>query len=268
MSPDIRIISIGTLGAHPLWGEREATRTGHATTTLIRTATATILVDPGLPDRALVQRLWERACMQPSQITHVFLTSFHPDTHRGIGAFEHATWLIAKPEREGVGIPMVTALRHALEQGNEELQEAVRTEVAILERCEEAPDTLAEGVDIFPLPGVTPGLTGLLIEGAGSTTVVCGDAVPTVEHILKGQVLPWAANLRDAKASFQEALEIADYLVLGRDNIVPSPGRSGPTADDAASAEEDDEYEEDSEDQDSSLDREDQDELSDDEDED
>ena len=39
---DIRVISIGTLSANPLWGEREAVRTGHATTTLIQAGQRTI----------------------------------------------------------------------------------------------------------------------------------------------------------------------------------------------------------------------------------
>ncbi|MGD9689463.1 MAG: MBL fold metallo-hydrolase [Phycisphaerales bacterium] len=224
MNADLRIISIGTLAAHPLWGERAPVRTGHATCTLLRAGDVVMLIDPGLPDRAMVQRLAERANLAPEAVTHVFLTSFHPDTHRGIAPFERATWLVSKPEREGVGVPLVTALRHAMEQGNAELHDAVRSEVAILERCEEAPESLAEDVDVFPLPGVSPGMTGLLIGGRESTTLICGDALPTVEHLASGRIVPWASDLEAAKASFAEAIEIADFLVLGRDNIVPSPG--------------------------------------------
>ncbi len=242
---DLRVISIGTLAAHPLWREREPVRSGHSTCTLIRSGEVTLLIDPGLPDRAMVQRLAERAHVEPDDITHVFLTSFHPDTHRGIGAFENATWWISRAEREGVGVPMISALRHAVEQGNEELKKAVENEVAMLERCEEAPETLAEGVDLFPLPGVSPGMCGVIIEGGEATTVVCGDAVATVEHLLRRQVLPWASNVPAAKASFAEALEMGDYLVLGRDNIVPSPGAEGAIRDGAG---EDDDLQEDDED--------------------
>ncbi len=224
---DFRVISIGTLAAHPLWGERQPSRAGHSTCTLIRVGPEVILVDPGLSEAALLPRLAERANIGPEQVTSIFLTSFHPDTHRGIGAFEHVPWYISKAEREAVGVPMVTALRHAIEHANAELQEAIRTEVAVLERCREAPDELAPGVDVFPLPGVSPGLCGLLLEHPGATTMICGDAVPTVEHLGKGQVLPWAANLEAAKASFAEAVEIADWLILGRDNLVPSPGMVG-----------------------------------------
>ncbi|MFN0010922.1 MAG: MBL fold metallo-hydrolase [Phycisphaerales bacterium] len=240
---DLRVISIGTLGAHPLWGERRPVRTGHATTTLIRTREETILVDPGLPSQALGARLAERANITPDDVTIVFLTSFHLDTHRGIDAFENARWLIHRTEREMVGIPLVSALRHAVEHSDEELRETIEREVAILHRFEEAPESLAEGVDLFPLPGVTPGMCGLLVstgrdrDGEGPvdldlprtdvdrSVLVCGDAIPTVEHLFTGRVLPSAGNVEHAKASFAEAVEIADWLVLGRDNAVPSPGR-------------------------------------------
>src|SRR5829696_5319026 len=91
---DIRIISIGALSAHPLRGERAPVRNGHATTTLISAAKRRILVDPGLPAQVLAARLEERAGVKPSDITHVFLTSFNPETRRGLagGAFEDAQW--------------------------------------------------------------------------------------------------------------------------------------------------------------------------------
>lgn len=227
--PDLRIISIGALAAHPLWNERQPVRVGHATTSLIIAGDAKILVDPGLPEEAMVARLAERANLKPADITHVFLTTFRPDTHRALGIFDDARWLISRTEREAVGVPMASALRHAIERENQELIRAIERDVSLLAHCEEAPDTLAEGVDLFPLPGISPGCTGLLLDDSDddTTTIICGDAVPTIEHIREGKVLPWAADLRAAKASFTEALEIADYLVPGRDNLTPSPGARG-----------------------------------------
>ena len=64
---DFRIISIGTLGAHPLWDERQPVRTGHATTTLIRSGDMTVIVDPGLPAPALKARLHERSGLTPKR---------------------------------------------------------------------------------------------------------------------------------------------------------------------------------------------------------
>jgi glyoxylase-like metal-dependent hydrolase (beta-lactamase superfamily II) len=222
---DFRVISIGALAAHPLWDERSPIRTGHATTTLIRSGKRIIIVDPGLPAQIIGARLKERAGIGPESVTHVFLTSFKPETTRGVLAFEKATWWISQPEREGVGVPLVGELQAAAAAGDDELKSALELDVAVLRRCEPVPDRVAEGVDLFPLHGVTPGLTGLLLPGRASTTLICGDAVPTIEHLERGMVLPSATDVGRARESLAEAVEIADYLVLGRDNMVPNPVR-------------------------------------------
>jgi len=225
---DVRVISLGALAAHRLRGERGSARTGHATTTLVRAGGATILVDPGLPAPALVARLDERAGIGPDDVTHVFLTSFQPDTTRGLRAFSHARWLISAVEREAVGVPLATRLRDLADDGedaDEEMVTMLEREVGALQKCEAAPDAVADGVDLFPLPGVTPGMTGLLISETSSTTLVAGDAVATIEHLREGKVLQSAVDVETAKDSFKEAVEIADYLVLGRDNLVANPLR-------------------------------------------
>jgi glyoxylase-like metal-dependent hydrolase (beta-lactamase superfamily II) len=224
---DLRVISIGALSAHPLWGERSPVRSGHATTTLIRAGKKTILVDPGLPDQVLIARLGERANVKPTQVTHIFLTSFNPELRRGLLAFQHATWWISSTERDQIGAGLVARVHEASEEGDDTLQATLQQEIAILHRCQPAPDHLAdekgERIDLFPLPGVTPGLTGLLLAGSRHTTLICGDAVPTVEHLEQGQVLQDAADVDRARESFAEAIEIADLLVLGRDNVVVNP---------------------------------------------
>jgi glyoxylase-like metal-dependent hydrolase (beta-lactamase superfamily II) len=98
-------------------------------------------------------------------------------------------------------------------------------EVGIVERTSAAPDRLAPGVDLFPLPGITPGLTGLLLPGSGATTLITGDAVATVEHLAAGQVITPCYDLEAARESFAEAIEIADWIVCGRDNVVPNQTR-------------------------------------------
>lgn len=232
---DFRIVSIGTLAAHPLWDEKVPVRAGHATTTLIRAGKRNILVDPGLPGPAVSARLGERSGLRADQITDVFLTSFKPETSRGVTAFDKAAWWVSSPEREGVGVPLVRRLHEAAEAGDEELKAALEIDVAVLHRCQPAPDRLAPGIDLFPLPGVTPGLTGLLIALPRSTLHVCGDAVATLEHLERGMVLNGSFDVAQAQESFKEAVEIADELVLGRDNIFASPlarraGASGPGA--------------------------------------
>lgn len=217
---EVRVISIGTLAAHPLWGEKTPVRTGHSTTTLVRSGDVTMLIDPGLPEQMLAARLSERANLRTDQITHVFLTSFHPDTHRGIGAFKGATWWISKPEREGVGLPLIQQLKKASDTGETEIAELLKRQIEVLHRCEEAPEALADRVDIFPLAGLTPGMTGVLVEEPEVTTLICGDAIPTVEHLRRKMILQDASSVEKARESFAEALQIADVLVLGRDGLV------------------------------------------------
>ncbi len=222
---DLRIISIGTLSAHPLWGERQPVRTGHATSTLVRSGKRAMIIDPGLPPAVIAARLNERSGLAPRDITHVFLTSFKPDTMRGISAFENATWWVSAEEREGVGVPLAGGLQKAVRDGDGELARLLEQDVAILRRCQPAPDRLADDVDLFPLPGVTPGCCGVLCAAAQKTTLICGDAVATVEHLASGLVLPSCVDVRKAQESFAEAVEIGDELVLGRDTLVRSPGR-------------------------------------------
>lgn len=244
---DIRVISIGTLGANPLWGERDPLRTGHATTTLVRTGDAIVLVDPGLPAPALAARLFERSGLAPDAVTHVFLTSFTPEARRGITLFEHARWLISQTERESVGVPLAQSLArlahsaHGAQDAGESPHEdekavlgVLQNDVSLLRRTEPAPDSIAPGVDLFPLPGMSPGSCGLLISEPGSTTLVCGDAVPTIEHLEQGKILKGAHDRERALESFREAVEIADILIPGRDNLAVNHA-SGPRGPDPRS---------------------------------
>ncbi|MBT5583066.1 MAG: hypothetical protein HOJ54_03570, partial [Phycisphaerae bacterium] len=91
MIPTARVISIGTLSTNTLWEESRDTRTGHATTTLVKGDDVTIVVDPGLPSQVIAAKLSERCPVTPEQVTHVFLTSFQDETIRGLGAFPNAT---------------------------------------------------------------------------------------------------------------------------------------------------------------------------------
>ena len=229
---DIRILSIGTLSVNPLWNERSPTRTGHATTTLIQQGDTKIIVNPGLPAQMIAARLSERAGLTPDDITHVFLTSFHPENRRGLAAFPKAQWLISPTERETVGVPLAQTLAQLAQskqdhqhQGTEFpedeqlLMDQLMIDIELLSKVQPAPDSLAQGIDLFPLPGVSAGTCGLLISEPTTTTLICGDAIPTVEHLHAGRVLE-GADRKQATASFQEAIEIADTLILGRDNLV------------------------------------------------
>lgn len=225
MQVEFRVISIGTLATHPLWNEQGQVRTGHATTILIRVGESNILVDPSLPAPVLLARMSERTEVRPEEITHVFLTSFERERLRAITAFDAAEWLLHEPERECARESLDVQLKKAKETGEDELVRLLEVEWNLLDRFQTASDALAPGVDLFPLPGMTPGTCGLLLALPSMTVLVCGDAVATMEHLVQGKVLAQSASLEQAQESFAEAVEIADVLILGRDNIALNPIR-------------------------------------------
>lgn len=224
---EYRVISIGTLGAHPLWGEdsRIEVRTGHATTTLVSADSARILIDPSLPPAAMLARLGERSPVRANEITHVFLTSADPLHHRALALFEKAAWLAHETEIEARRAAVDEALGRARQGDDPSLIAALDHERALLDRCRPAPDALARGVDLFPLPGVTPGCCGVILALPGATALVCGDAVATSEHLEQAKVLPDCWDVDQARESFAEAIQIADILIPGRDNVAFNPVR-------------------------------------------
>ena len=223
MATRIDVVSIGTLSRNRLWNETKPTRTPHATTTLVRAGGQIILVDPGLPSPVQAARLHERTGLRPDQIDAIFLTTFRPAHRDGLAAFAGARVLIHDAEREAV----VEHLEGLRERDDPEIAATVNRELELLASFESAEDKLAEGVDLFPLPGFTPGTCGLLVSEPTTTTLICGDAVPTRDHLLAGQVLPDPFNVGQAQESLREAYEIADQIVPGHDNIFANPRHVG-----------------------------------------
>jgi glyoxylase-like metal-dependent hydrolase (beta-lactamase superfamily II) len=154
----------------------------------------------------------------------VFLTCFRPAHRWGLAAFEGAQWLIGEAERETVGRSLIDKHRQA---EDEDTRHVLADEIALLKRFQAAPDKLADRVDIFPLPGFTPGTCGLLLCEAQRTTLIAGDAVATVEHLEQGRVARGAYDVDQARESLAEALEIADLIIPGHDNLCVNPGRRG-----------------------------------------
>ena len=219
---DYRIVSIGALSRHEHWSEKEALRTPHATTTLVRSGDSVIIVDPGLPPQVITARLKERSGLDPSAVTAVFLTNFRPAHRWGLQAFPKAAWYISEMEREAIGTGLVEQFQRA---SSDEQREALQQEIALLKRFKAAPDRLAPQVDLFPLPGFTPGTCGLLLSLANSTALVAGDAIPTIEHLERGTLLPGGYDADQSRESFLEAIEIADIIIPGHDNITLNPSR-------------------------------------------
>ncbi len=224
-SARVDIISIGTLSRNRLWNETEQVRTPHATTSLIRAGKRHILVDPGLPPVVVGARLFERAGIKPEQIDTVFMSNFRPAHRGGLSLFPKAKVLIHELEQEWAR----QDLQRMIEQAPEEDQDRkyFQAELKLLESFRPAADKLAPGVDLFPLFGYTPGTCGLLVAAPTSTLLIAGDAVPTLDHFLAGQVLPDSKDISAAQESMREVYEIADVIVPGHDNLFLNPRMQG-----------------------------------------
>ena len=225
MSLEFAVVSIGTLSSNPFWNEPPGLRTPHATTTFIRDGERAILVDPSLPAVALVSRLNERTGLTCERITDVFCTTLRPTHRRSIMAFEKARWWA--PEAELIAYARQLELLAESARRLEDIPEqAVAADRRLMERFEPAPDRLTERVHLFPLPGPSVGSAGLLLAGASRTVLIAGDAALTADHVLNGRVWDGCADTVAAMESLQEVLEIADLIVCGHDNLIPSPVRS------------------------------------------
>ncbi len=221
---DYRVISIGALSRHDLWDKPVADGTAHATTTLVRSGDRVILVDPALPAQALVPRLRERSGLTPEDVTAVFLTNFRPAHRMGLAAFEHAEWFIFEEERERIGRQLIARFD---QEDDNQVRRLLEQEIALLQKCQNAPDQLAPQVDLFPSAGYTPGTCGLLLATPKHTVLIASDAVATVEHLQRGQVLRGAFDVTKAQQSLVEAIEIADLIIPGHDNLAVNPTRRG-----------------------------------------
>jgi glyoxylase-like metal-dependent hydrolase (beta-lactamase superfamily II) len=225
--PQIRfdIISIGTLSRNRLWGESTITRTPHATTTLIRSGKRHILIDPGLPPPALGARLYERTGLRPAQIDTVFLTNFRPAHRAGLSLFPQVKTLIHEPEQQATRQHIERLISQAPPEDID--RKMLQQELELLDRLTPAEDKVTDLLDLFPLPGYTPGNCGLLVKLPTSTVLIAGDAAPTQDHFLAGQVLPDAYDIKQAQESLQEVYDIADLIIPGHDNVFVNPRSAG-----------------------------------------
>jgi glyoxylase-like metal-dependent hydrolase (beta-lactamase superfamily II) len=225
MSARVDIISIGTLSRNRLWNETQALRTPHATTSLIRVGKRNILVDPALPPPILNARLQERTGFTPDQIDTIFLTNLRPAHRGGLSIFPKAKILIHELEQEFIRQDLERLIEQAPEEDIDRAH--FESELRLIETFQSADDVLAPGVDLFPLFGYTPGNCGLLVTSPTTTLLIAGDAVPTLDHFLAGQVLPDSRDIVAAQESMREVYEIADLIVPGHDNIFLNPRSQG-----------------------------------------
>ncbi len=219
MSIEYRIISIGTLSHNPLWGEKQAVRTAHATTTYVEAGQRRILVDPSLPAQALAARFNERTGRDIQDVTDVFCTTLRPVHRRSINAFEHAEWWTSEMELDNYGRHLEDLSKDPSRLREEEAHQ-VRDEQQLLEKFKPAKEKLTPQVNVFALPGPSAGSAGLLLTPPNRTAVIAGDAAITADHVLRGQVWSGCADTQAAMRSLGDILELAEIIIPGHDNVM------------------------------------------------
>jgi len=221
MTIEYSVISIGTLSRNRLWDESAAVRAPHATTTLVVDGERKILVDPSLPGKILEARFNERTGGTLADITDVFCTTLRPIHRRGLDALGSAKWWCGETEMETYAHYLQDLLESA-ERLDAEQAAAIEADIEIVRRFKPAPDRLTQQVHLFPLPGASIGSAGLLLAEPTSTVLIAGDAVVTAEHFARGQIWQGCAETEAALESLQEIIEIADVIIPGHDNIIPT----------------------------------------------
>jgi glyoxylase-like metal-dependent hydrolase (beta-lactamase superfamily II) len=221
MAIEYSVISIGTLSRNRLWDESAAVRAPHATTTLVIDGDRKILVDPSLPGKILEARYNERTGGTLADITDVFCTTLRPIHRRGLDALAHAAWWCGEIEMETYAHHLQELLESA-ERLDAEQAAAIEADIEIVRKFKPAPEKFTPQIHLYPLTGASIGSSGLLLAEPTNTVLVAGDAVVTAEHFSRGQIWQGCTDTEAALESLQDIIEIADVIIPGHDNIIPT----------------------------------------------
>ncbi len=184
---------------------------GWSSVTLVRTADRIMLVDTGsYGDRALLLTRLQEVGIAPGEVDDVFLTHFHFDHVLNFDLFKNATFHLSETEiryvTEGgfqaVNDPYVPAVIYPLLAPQ---IKSFSTEVEI-----------QPGVRVFPLPGHTPGTSGLLLEQ--TQVLIAGDGIKCARDFNNWQPPPAFAGKRAALRSYRRAADKAQIIIPGHDN--------------------------------------------------
>ena len=218
MTVEYRVISIGALSRHRLWGETGEVRTAHATTTLVTDGDRMILVDPSLPEAILAARFNERTGKQLSDVTDVFCTTLRTTHTRAIRALPHAKWWAGEIEIQSMLGALDTARITAARVADDVTP--VTDHIAVIQRFRPAPERFGPQTQLYPLVGPSAGSAGLLLTPPARTVLIAGDAAVTRENLEAGQVWEGCADTHAAMESLTDLIEVADIVICGHDNLV------------------------------------------------
>ena len=198
------VLAIGHLSRNRYWGEADerAYREPLCTSTLIRSAELSAVVDPGLPPEEMVRVLNRRAGIGPGSVDIVFLTHFHGDHRVGLAAFPDAVWCMAPAEIEH--------WTHQLAADSPDRE--------VLDLLRLAGPALLPGITLIATPGHTLGHSSLLFESEGLSVVVAGDAAMTDDFFRHRDYYFNTVDPDAAVRSIDTIARAADVVVPGHDN--------------------------------------------------
>ncbi len=138
-----------------------------------------------------------RTGLSPEEVTHCFVTHEHFDHQAGLNYFPRAVWLAAEPvANKLLDSPYVDGGRVRVAAGE-----------------------FLPGVAVLPLPGHTPGLTGVAFEEGGLKWVAAGDGVMTRDHFTF-ETSAFEQDSAMAAQTIRELKNLADIIIPGHDNLI------------------------------------------------
>lgn len=200
------ILTIGHLSRNKFWGERNDTayRAPLATSALLLGEGQVIVTDPSLPAAGMRAALLDAAGLAPEDVTLVFSTHNHLDHHVDPLCFPNARWFMPQVD-----------LNYLHEHWDEHKRSFPGDDWETVQRCEPAPEELAPGLRLLPLPGHTAGTGGLLFCAPEGRVLLTGDAVMTREFYKAGEPYFFGWDNDQARQTILSLRGRADVIIPG-----------------------------------------------------
>lgn len=212
-----KTLTLGHLSRNKFWGESDNAQYHSvvATTTLVQADGVNILVDPTLPVHQTEALLRRSAGLGREDIHIVFATHYHGDHRVDADAYPNA-----KQYMSAASLADAQTAIEEVRQGR-----GVPAFVVGLEVFAPAPQTLAPGVELYPLPGHTDGNTGLMLDAPEGKVLLAGDTIMGEEYFCAGQGYWFNTSAEKTHASILRAAEDADMVVPGHGDWFLTEGR-------------------------------------------
>lgn len=211
-------LTLGHLSRNKFWGESDNAQYHSvvATTTLVQAGGKNILVDPTLPVDETERLLQTHCGLTRNDIHIVYATHYHLDHRVDAERYPNAALSMA-----AASLADGAAEAERVKQGN-----GIPQFAAGVERFAPAPQQLAEGVRLCPLPGHTDGNTGLLLDAPEGKVLLCGDTVMGEEYFCAGEGYWFNTSAEKTRQSLEWAANNADILVPGHGDQFAVKGRT------------------------------------------